>query len=158
MERLPTPVFWPGEFHGLYSPWGCKELDTTEWLLLYLTAMILHVDEAPLSCARHYSGCFIHITANPYTNPPRFKFYHLHIQLRKLKVRETLCPQGRPFPLQQWQLTGCPNCSHGAPYKKILLVDITYASHSLESRILGTVDYAFNSWPVWLHASALTFV
>ena len=29
---LPTPVFWPGEFHGLYSPWGCKELDTTEQL------------------------------------------------------------------------------------------------------------------------------
>ena len=26
-ERLPTPVFWPGEFHGLYSPWGRKELD-----------------------------------------------------------------------------------------------------------------------------------
>jgi len=23
-ERLPTPVFWPGESHGLYSPWGCK--------------------------------------------------------------------------------------------------------------------------------------
>jgi len=22
-ERLPIPVFWPGEFHGLYSPWGC---------------------------------------------------------------------------------------------------------------------------------------
>ena len=21
-ERLLTPVFWPGEFHGLYSPWG----------------------------------------------------------------------------------------------------------------------------------------
>ena len=31
-ERLPTPVFWPGEFHGLYSPWGCKELDTTKRL------------------------------------------------------------------------------------------------------------------------------
>ena len=28
--RLPTPVFWPGEFHGLYSPWGRKESDTTE--------------------------------------------------------------------------------------------------------------------------------
>ena len=26
-EKLPTPVFWPGEFHGLYSPWGHKELD-----------------------------------------------------------------------------------------------------------------------------------
>ena len=30
-ERLPTPVFWPGEFHGP-SPWGRKESDTTEWL------------------------------------------------------------------------------------------------------------------------------
>ena len=33
-ERLPTPVFRPGEFHGLYSPWGRKELDTTERLSL----------------------------------------------------------------------------------------------------------------------------
>ena len=31
-ERLPTPVFWPGEFHGLYSPWGHKESDMTERL------------------------------------------------------------------------------------------------------------------------------
>ena len=29
-ERLPTPVFWPEEFHGLYSSWGRKELDMTE--------------------------------------------------------------------------------------------------------------------------------
>ena len=21
-KGYPTPVFWPGEFHGLYSPWG----------------------------------------------------------------------------------------------------------------------------------------
>ena len=33
----PTPVFLPGESHGRrslvsYSPQGCKELDTTEWL------------------------------------------------------------------------------------------------------------------------------
>ena len=26
-ERLPTPVFWPGEFHGLCSPWCLKESD-----------------------------------------------------------------------------------------------------------------------------------
>ena len=29
-ERLPTPVFWTGEFLGLYSPWGPKESDRTE--------------------------------------------------------------------------------------------------------------------------------
>ena len=26
-ERLPTPVFWPGDFHG---PWSHKMLDMTE--------------------------------------------------------------------------------------------------------------------------------
>ena len=35
-ERLPTPVFWSGEFHGLYSPWGRKESDTTEGLSLLI--------------------------------------------------------------------------------------------------------------------------
>ena len=34
-DGLPTPVFWPGEFHGQrsltgYRPWGHKESDTTE--------------------------------------------------------------------------------------------------------------------------------
>ena len=31
-ERLPTPVFWPGEFHGLYRPWAHNESDMTERL------------------------------------------------------------------------------------------------------------------------------
>ena len=35
-ERLPSPVFWPGEFHGLYSSWGCKESSATERLSLTL--------------------------------------------------------------------------------------------------------------------------
>ena len=34
LERgwLSTAIFWHREFHGLYSPWGCKQLDMTEWL------------------------------------------------------------------------------------------------------------------------------
>ena len=37
-ERLlPTPGFWPGEFHGPYSPWGRQESDTTEWLAFSLS-------------------------------------------------------------------------------------------------------------------------
>ena len=31
-ETATTPVFWPGEFQGLYSPCGSKETDTNEWL------------------------------------------------------------------------------------------------------------------------------
>ena len=29
-ERLPTPVFWPGEFHGLYSPFGVAKGHTQQ--------------------------------------------------------------------------------------------------------------------------------
>ena len=36
-KRQPTPVFLPGKFHGWrslvgYSPWGCKDSDTTKRL------------------------------------------------------------------------------------------------------------------------------
>ena len=41
-----TSIFLPGEFHGQrslvdYSPWGCKQSDTTEWLTLaYLLSLV----------------------------------------------------------------------------------------------------------------------
>ena len=48
-EWLPTPVFLPGEFHGQrsltgYSPWGCKDLDTTEQPTLLHKARIIVLD------------------------------------------------------------------------------------------------------------------
>ena len=36
-----TPVFRPGEFHGLYGPWGCKASDTTGWLSLSSWPLVL---------------------------------------------------------------------------------------------------------------------
>ena len=38
--RLPIPVLWPGEFHGLFRPWGHNESNTTERLSLLLYAII----------------------------------------------------------------------------------------------------------------------
>ena len=35
-ETVTHPVFWPGEFHGLCSPWGRKESDTIGQLSLSL--------------------------------------------------------------------------------------------------------------------------
>ena len=35
-----TPEFWPGEFQGLYSPWGQKESDMTERLSLWIHGLI----------------------------------------------------------------------------------------------------------------------
>ena len=34
------PEFWPGEFQGLYSPWGHKESDMTERLSLWIRGLI----------------------------------------------------------------------------------------------------------------------
>ena len=51
-DRLPTPVFWPGEFHGLYSPWGHKESDTTEQLPLTLHYKVV----SPLVPSRTHTG------------------------------------------------------------------------------------------------------
>ena len=36
-KGLPIPVFWPGEFHELHTPWGHKKSDMTEGLLLLLS-------------------------------------------------------------------------------------------------------------------------
>ena len=57
-ERLPTPGFWPGEIHRLYSPWGRKESDTTERLslslyqryTLFFKNFILHLGTANEQC------------------------------------------------------------------------------------------------------------
>ena len=42
--QLPTPGFWPEEFHWQYSPWGHKESDTTEWLSLSLFTAFFMVE------------------------------------------------------------------------------------------------------------------
>ena len=57
-ERVPTPVFWPGEFYGLYSPWGCKESDTTERLSLSLSGELWASKVTPKSKAsvRDFGG------------------------------------------------------------------------------------------------------
>ena len=44
-KGLPTPVFWPGEFHGLYSPWDLEESDTTEWLLLQQRNLVSGINQ-----------------------------------------------------------------------------------------------------------------
>jgi len=50
-ERLPIPVFWPQEFHGLYSPWVCKESDTTEQLSLSFDGTSVQFSSVQFSCS-----------------------------------------------------------------------------------------------------------
>ena len=53
---LPTPVFWSGEFHGLYSLWGCKELNMTEWLTFL---SLPHHPSKGERCSRKGGICFL---------------------------------------------------------------------------------------------------
>ena len=55
-ERLPTPVFWPGEFHGLYTPWGPKEWDMTERLSVSNVVIPLLKSVQPISKEIHISS------------------------------------------------------------------------------------------------------
>ena len=66
-ERLPSPVFWPGEFHGLYSSWGRKESDTTERLFtsLHFPSLLseLSLPRFPQDPAQATLGGFILLAA-----------------------------------------------------------------------------------------------
>ena len=52
-EKLPTPVFWPGEFHGLYSPWGHKESDTTKQLSQKSNEFLIKLLARKVSCSAY---------------------------------------------------------------------------------------------------------
>ena len=55
--KVTTPVFWSGEFHGLYSPWGCKELDS-ERCSLSLFYVLNNYAVLPLTVT-HFVKCNI---------------------------------------------------------------------------------------------------
>ena len=56
----PTPVFFPGESHGQrslvgYSPWGCKESDTSEWLHLLTFHVLAIINSSAVNIGVHVS-------------------------------------------------------------------------------------------------------
>ena len=60
----PTPVLLPGKFHGLrslvgYSPWGCKESDTTERLhftSLHFTSLVIGKMQLKTAIRYHFTA------------------------------------------------------------------------------------------------------
>ena len=78
-EQLPTLVFWPGEFHGLYSPWGHKELDTTERLSLHFQGITVTEHLLPREDG---SRCFGSLLSWRVSAPPRGG-YIVHKNSRK---------------------------------------------------------------------------
>ena len=54
-ESLPTPVFWPGEFHGIYSPWDHKELNM-------ISTLSFHFTRHPVLVLLNHEGLLISLT------------------------------------------------------------------------------------------------
>ena len=90
MERLPTPAFWPGEFHGLYSPWGRKELDTTERLSLHFHFLLNSWESNLRSTGRGPRFCILKLAlSHPF--PFRLYFYCFNYQWKVTQLCPTLC-------------------------------------------------------------------
>ena len=53
-EQLPTPLFWPGEFYGLYRTRVRKESDTTEQFSLIHNVFGIISD---LEMTKYMGGC-----------------------------------------------------------------------------------------------------
>ena len=108
-EGLPTPVFWPGEFRGLSSPWGRKESDTTERISLSLSFSIMlgryHLFAAAvLGCVPTFQPTSVKITRRN-TNSPR------------TERRRPPCSS-----IRVWRMGGiimfCPTNNHSAPQQQ----------------------------------------
>ena len=92
-ERLPTPVFWPGEFHGPYSPWGHKESDITEQL------------------STHTHICVIYLLA-AFDSEMLSKVSEWISQFKKLWVKLETCSWTQKL----------PNCETSKPSKTLVLI------------------------------------
>ena len=55
-KGYPTPIFWSGEFHGLYSSWGHKESEITERLKKQNVAYSLKYTGKPILKALNFKS------------------------------------------------------------------------------------------------------
>ena len=128
-ERLLTPVLWPGEFHGLYNPWGCQESDMTERLSLSLVSSLClgHAGflAAPQICpALSFCRTFTSATHWALSLPPRQPRRQL------LTLCKSLCycpPLGEVCPISKSTHPSLLVCAPATPFSTAL---ITASYHS----------------------------
>ena len=109
-EWQPTLVFLPGELHGQrslvgYSPWGCKESDTTEKLtLLLLDAAQTKQPEIVLSADQKCVQSFLPFGKLPFSCTYVWKsLSHVWLFVTPWTVAcQILCPWNSPTRILEW--------------------------------------------------------
>ena len=96
-EWQPTPVFLPRESHGqrslagYYSPWGCKELDTTEQLTLSLTPLSLSCDHfSPLPVINLFNSLILVCMYSKNMLDTSYYISGSHLGIKDAKVNKIL--------------------------------------------------------------------
>ena len=117
----PTPVFLPGEPHGRrslvgYSPWGRKELDTSEWLvhthMQLFCSMFLHLDFLGIFSCLDWS-CLLPGRITPPTPARPLSFWAHHVGSARCRFIVLLL---------MWSVVICLRwCLLDLPIRKLLL-------------------------------------
>ena len=144
----PTPVFLPGKSHGWrslagYSPWGCKQSDTTEWLLSSRWVISIIYLYFHLSI---YLSIYIYIYLYCYLGfPDRASGKESACQFRRHKRCEVDPWVGNIPWRMSWQLTSVilPGESHGqkslvgySSKSRTWLSNFTHSLHSYSQTLL----------------------
>ena len=109
----PTPVLLPGKSHGLrslvgYSPWGRKELDTTEWLHFHFHFQYtVDANVCVLSCFSH-----VQFFWDPMDCSPPCSSVCEILQARILKWVAMPSSRGSSWPRDQTHIS-CGSCIAG---------------------------------------------
>ena len=118
-ERLPTLVFWPGEFHGLYSPWGHKESDMTERLSVSLCSSYNGLLAFPLTCQRHlHLGALQLMCILPGISASSMFMASSFTSLRSLKSPSLATVTKIPTPMSQPNILCCLKRNNRPPAQK----------------------------------------
>ena len=79
-DMLLTSIFWPGESHGLHSPWDCKESDTTDGLTKAKVIQGRIVKDSESVCKSESVCIYLFFFTQRYKTFYLLPWHHLHFQ------------------------------------------------------------------------------
>ena len=129
-ERLPTPVFWPGESHGLYSARGRRDSDTAE---------------------RHF---MLHLIIPPGTPPlPQPPAHAWHTLLTAPRDLQCVCMPSRVNSATPGTLPSRLLCPRESPGKNAgvgchFLLQRIFPTRESNSRLLHLLHWQMDSLPL----------
>ena len=158
----PTPIFLPGKSQGQrnlagYSPWGCKELDTTEWLNNKQTSSEQHSRSEPgIEC----QGTLFPLGGRVHSfRPPKIRGLFWGSGHRTLEFRSSAqCSQTLGYCAEQsLELAGVPHLLKASMLFWYCLQGICCCRGSQRVGVTARIEWPVSRFAVWLEPCLLYF-